>query len=60
MEPELKIQIRRDAEIITHPFTDFFKGFEKVEAVRRLFDEKTEEGDIVLVAGIGNTVGVAQ
>ena len=26
-----------------HPFTDYFKGFEKVEAVRRLFGERTEE-----------------
>ncbi|MFH0748694.1 MAG: hypothetical protein V1915_02080 [Candidatus Bathyarchaeota archaeon] len=27
----------------THPFNDYFKGFEKVEAVRRTFGEKTEE-----------------
>ena len=27
----------------THPFTDYFKGFEKVEAVRRIFGEKTDE-----------------
>jgi hypothetical protein len=27
----------------THPFTDYFKGFEKVKVVRRLFDERTEE-----------------
>jgi len=27
----------------THSFTDFFKGFEKVEAVRRIFGGKTEE-----------------
>jgi len=27
----------------THSFTDYFKGFEKVEAVRRIFGEKTEE-----------------
>jgi hypothetical protein len=25
------------------PFTDYFKGFEKVEAVKRIFGEKTEE-----------------
>ena len=25
------------------PFSDYFKGFEKVEAVRRLFGERTEE-----------------
>jgi hypothetical protein len=27
----------------THPFTDYFKGFEKVKAVRQLFGEKTEQ-----------------
>ena len=27
----------------TYQFTDYFKGFEKVEAVRRMFGEKTEE-----------------
>lgn len=26
-----------------HPFTDYFRGFGKVEAVRRLFGERTEE-----------------
>lgn len=27
----------------TRPFTDYFKGFEKVEAVRRIFGGKTDE-----------------
>ncbi len=27
----------------TYPFTDYFKGFERNEAVRRIFGEKTEE-----------------
>jgi hypothetical protein len=27
----------------THPFVDFFKGLEKVEAVKHIFGEKTEE-----------------
>jgi len=31
-----------------------------VEVIKRMIEEKTEEGDTVLVAGIGNTVGVAQ
>jgi len=26
----------------TYPFTDYFKGFEKVEAVRQIFGEQTE------------------
>lgn len=25
-----------------HPFSDYFKGFEKLEAIRRIFGEKTE------------------
>jgi len=29
--------------VSTYPFTDYFKGFEKVEAIRRIFGEKTEE-----------------
>ena len=39
----LKVEIVRNVPVITHPFTDYFKGFEKVEAVRKIFDEKTEE-----------------
>jgi hypothetical protein len=27
----------------TYPFTDYFKGFEKVDAVRQLFGERTEQ-----------------
>jgi hypothetical protein len=27
----------------TYPFTDYFRGFEKVEAVRRIFGDQTEE-----------------
>jgi len=27
----------------TYPFTDYFRGFEKVETVRRIFGERTEE-----------------
>jgi len=31
------------ASVSTHRFTDYFKGFEKVEVVRRIFGEETEE-----------------
>jgi hypothetical protein len=31
-----------------------------VQVMNRLIEEKTKEGDEVLVAGIGNTLGVAQ
>lgn len=40
---QLNVKIRRNAKATTHPFTDYFEGFEKVEAVRRIFGEKTEE-----------------
>jgi hypothetical protein len=39
----LKVKILRNAKVTAHPFTDYFKGFERVEAVRRIFGEKTEE-----------------
>jgi hypothetical protein len=37
------IAIRRDTRISLYPFTDFFKGFEKVSGIRSLFGEKTSE-----------------
>lgn len=37
------VKIPRNVKITTHPFTKFFKGFEKVEAVKSIFGEKTEE-----------------
>jgi len=40
---ELGVEIKRNAEVRLYPFTDFFKGFEKVEAVRSTFGDKTEE-----------------
>jgi hypothetical protein len=43
IDPRLKVGIIRNVPVTTHPFTDYFKGFEKVEAVRKIFGEKTEE-----------------
>jgi hypothetical protein len=43
VETQLKVKIPRNVKITTYPFADFFKGFEDVEAVRRIFGEKTEE-----------------
>ncbi len=43
MNPQLKVTILRNAKIIMYPFTNYFKGFEKVKAVQRLFGEQTEE-----------------
>jgi hypothetical protein len=31
-----------------------------IDSVKRLIRERTNEGDIVLVAGIGNTIGIGQ
>jgi len=43
MDSRLNVEIVRNAKVSTYPFTDYFKGFEKVEAVRRIFNEKTDE-----------------
>ncbi len=37
------VSINRDAKASLYKFTDYFKGFEKVGAVREIFGEKTEE-----------------
>jgi hypothetical protein len=42
-QSELGTEINRDAKINLYPFTDFFKGFENVGAVRSTFGDKTEE-----------------
>ena len=39
---EPRVTIKRKAKIRLHPFTDYFHGFEKVEAVRGLFGAGTE------------------
>lgn len=43
IDSRLKVEIVRNVPVTTHPFTDYFKGFEKVEAVRKIFGDKTEE-----------------
>ncbi len=40
---QLKIEINRNVDIKMYRFTDYFRGFEKVDAVRRIFGDKTEE-----------------
>lgn len=37
------MHIPRNVNFTTYCFTDYFKGFEKIEAVKRIFGEKTEE-----------------
>ena len=36
------VRINRSGSVKLYPFTDFFKGFERVEAVRSIFGSKTE------------------
>jgi hypothetical protein len=38
----LPVRINRKGSVALFPFTDYFKGFEKVAAVRSLFGERTE------------------
>jgi hypothetical protein len=37
------VKITRNPPVATYPFADYFKGFEKVEAVKRIFGDKTED-----------------
>lgn len=41
MSSQLKVKIVHNVVVATHPFSDYFIGFEKVEAVRRIFGERT-------------------
>ena len=43
IEAQLKVKIRRNVRVTTRPFMNYFQGFENVEAVRRIFGEKTDE-----------------
>ncbi len=40
---EYGVEIVRDAPVALHPFTEFFKGFESVDAVKELFGSKTSQ-----------------
>lgn len=40
---QLNVKIIRKAKTTTYSFTDYFQGFENVEAVKRIFGEKTKE-----------------
>lgn len=43
MDPQLKVKIARKVPVSTYKFNHYFKGFEKIETVRKIFGEKTEE-----------------
>lgn len=40
---KLGVSINRNANVVLHPFTEFFEGFDQIEAVRSTFAEKTKE-----------------
>jgi hypothetical protein len=60
--PMYAIAIKQDITHVVAPMVEelYTACDTAVEVVKRMVDEKTQEGDTVLVAGIGNTVGVAQ
>ena len=39
----LGVEIKRNAKLHLEPFIDYFKGFEKIGAVREIFGEETEK-----------------
>jgi hypothetical protein len=43
LQTKLGVKINRRAPVRLLPFSDYFKGFEKVEAVRVLFGNRTEK-----------------
>ncbi|MGP3666902.1 MAG: DUF1512 domain-containing protein [Candidatus Bathyarchaeota archaeon] len=47
-------------EAISPMRKDIYEGVEKaLERIKRIINENTKEGDTVIVAGIGNTIGIA-
>ncbi|HVP17143.1 MAG TPA: hypothetical protein VMT42_07235 [candidate division Zixibacteria bacterium] len=63
IESQLNVKIRRNVKIAVHPFTEYFKGFESVAAVREVFGEETEKvlGNLkVEFAGIRGYMGVSE
>ena len=42
-EEQLHVTIPRNVAVALYHFTDYFKGFEKVEAVKQIFGENTEK-----------------
>ena len=60
--PLYAVAVKEDITEVVAPMPPaLFDAADKaVEAVRRLILERTREGDTVIVAGIGNTIGIAQ
>lgn len=63
MELKPNVKIVRKAKVTKYLFTKYFKGFEKVEAVRRIFGQETEKilSELkVEFAGIRGYMGVSE
>ena len=60
--PLYAVAIKLDiAQAISPMIEDLSKATDKaVDSVKRIINERTEEGDVVLVVGVGNTIGIAQ
>jgi len=60
--PLYAVAIKQDISHVVAPMVEeLFKATDRaVEVVKNLVEEKTKEGDVVIVAGIGNTVGIGQ
>jgi len=60
--PLYAIAIKQDISDVVAPMVEeLFKATETaIKAVKRIVEERTQPGDVVLVAGIGNTIGIAQ
>jgi hypothetical protein len=43
MTPRLRVKIPRKVKVTLYPFADYFKGFENVDAVRKIFGDNTKE-----------------
>jgi len=60
--PMYAIAIKQDISHVIAPLVEeLYKATDKArESVKRIVPERTQEGDYVLGAGIGNTMGIAQ
>jgi len=43
MESQLRVKITREVPVATYQFTDYFKGFDRIEAVKKIFGNDTEK-----------------
>jgi len=60
--PLYAVAIKEDiSQVIAPMVEELFKACDPaIDSVKKLIKERTQKGDIVLVAGIGNTIGIAQ